>query len=668
MSDLRYRPEIDGLRAIAVIAVIAYHAGLRGFDGGFIGVDVFFVISGFLITQIIFKEHNSRGFSYLRFFERRARRLMPALFLVIVSALPFALLWMTPGELKIFGQSIGYTVLFVANLGLESEAGYFTDRADLYPFLHTWSLSVEEQFYLLFPTLLIFLSKMGNAKRWAILTAIWVLSFGLAEYRSEAAPNENFYFLTTRAWELLTGCLLAIAMGNRAPANIPGTLASLIGVALLVAGFVVFDDTTRHPSAWTLLPVVGTALIILGAHGASPVARALSLRPLVVIGLVSYPAYLWHQPLFAFARIRLGDLLPVWSSIALSFLAFVLAWLTWRLVEIPVRRGVGFSRAQVFAATGTLTACVVVTALILDGTDGLPTRFDARVATIAALDRDLPPLQEECHSTPRRTVPAAEACVYGASQTPTFAIWGDSHAMIMAEAFGTALEPHGLGVVDFTYRSCTPVLADLGPTTHEMCREYNRSVLERIIDDPAIRTVVLHARWPLVVEARPFDNGAGGIEGGLRVAVDTTESVLGHDSDTQAERLLAGLGEVVATLKSTGKDVVLFSGVPEAGWSLPDHMARRIILGTDTAEVSYARRVWDERNTRALSVLVETANRHAAFLFDPSDVVCGTGPDCVLSLGGLPKYFDDDHLTRDAASRVAAVLVQHLVGSGLLRH
>ncbi len=211
MSQTPYRPEIDGLRAIAVLPVILYHAGITGFEGGFIGVDVFFVISGYLITRIILADHAAGGFSYRTFYERRARRLMPALFLVIAASIPFAVLWMTPQQFWDYGQSIGYTVVFVANIGLEGETGYFAPRADLFPFLHTWSLSVEEQFYLIFPLLLILSLRLPRGVRMAGFLCIACASLALAQLRSETAPSANFYFLTTRAWELLAGALLAMA-------------------------------------------------------------------------------------------------------------------------------------------------------------------------------------------------------------------------------------------------------------------------------------------------------------------------------------------------------------------------------------------------------------------------------------------------------------------------
>ncbi len=661
-TPLPYRSEVDGLRAVAVLPVILFHAGAPGFAGGYIGVDVFFVISGYLITSIILRDHAADRFSFKTFYERRARRLLPALYLVIAATLPFAFLWMTPYEFKIYGQSIGYTALFVANIGLESETGYFHDRADLYPFLHTWSLSVEEQFYIIFPLLLLWLMRWRSWVAPLVLSLIFVGSLALSEIRSETLTRPNFYYLTTRAWELLAGCGVALWLQKTSLKEALALPVAGVGAALLAASYVIFDGTQPHPSLMTLLPVGGTALLLLGCNGTDLVSRALSWRPLVFVGLISYPAYLWHQPLFAFARIRSGDQIALGGALALSLAALGLAFLTWKYLETPVRRGVVLPlRKNVFRFFGAATASIVAVALVLDQTEGVPQRFGPEVARIAPMANNLPPYEARCQSRPNHIIAPENACLHGDTSAPRVAIWGDSHAMVMAGPLGTALADRGLGLVDFTFRSCTPVTTDIGATTEDACLDYNRLILDHILASPEIDLVVLHGRWPALVAGGVFDNGAGGIAGGGRSA--TPRDSVGEE---RLGTVRSAISDVVSSLLQGGKEVVVLSGIPEAGWDVPGKMVRDHILGMRNGPLVYPRAAWDAYNSNGLGILQSIAATSGILLVDPSDTVCGPGPECQVERDGLPQYFDDDHLTQAAAARVAEGAVEAISAAGLL--
>lgn len=299
---MNYRREIDGLRAIAVLPVIFLHAGFSVFSGGYVGVDIFFVISGYLITSILIGELEHGNFSIDRFYERRARRILPALFVVMLACLPFAYMWMLPTQLKDFAHSLISVVLFVSYFYFISQVDYFAPSAELQPLLHTWSLAVEEQYYLLFPILLVVLWRFGRQRVFWSIVVIAVLSLLLAEWGYRNKPSENFYFAPTRAWELLAGSICSFMTVGKAQRS--SNVLSALGFAMIVFAIFGYDATTPFPSVYALLPVVGTALIILFAAEGTWVARLLSLRMFVGIGLISYSAYLWHQPLFAFARLR----------------------------------------------------------------------------------------------------------------------------------------------------------------------------------------------------------------------------------------------------------------------------------------------------------------------------------------------------------------------------
>ena len=373
---VNYRKEIDGLRALAVIPVILFHGGFEWLSGGYIGVDIFFVISGYLITSIILKEKEAGTFSLARFYERRARRILPALFFILLVCLPFAWFWLLPHQLEDFGKSIVAVALFGSNILFWKESDYFATDAELLPLLHTWSLAVEEQFYMIFPLIMILFWMLG--KRWlvAIISLIALFSLGLTEWGWRHFPEANFYLIPTRAWELMIGALLAFYLSHyEQPKGIISHLGSLTGFVLIVSAIFFLDKSMPFPSFYALAPTIGTALIILFATPETLIHRLLSLKFIVGIGLVSYSAYLWHQPLFAFARIRSIDEPSLWLISVLSITALVLAYLSWRFIEQPFRNKHRFTRKQIFTSSviSSLMFIGVGTALIVS--DGAMFRF-----------------------------------------------------------------------------------------------------------------------------------------------------------------------------------------------------------------------------------------------------------------------------------------------------
>ena len=310
---LTYRPEIDGLRAIAVGAVILYHAqitilGHQPFKGGFIGVDIFFLISGYLITSIILKELVTRGsFSFKHFYERRIRRILPALLFVMLVSLPFAWMYLLPSSFIDFSKSILYSLGFSSNYYFwYSGHQYGAESGFLKPFLHTWSLSVEEQFYILFPIVLLIVFKYFYKYLIHILILGFIISLGLADWGSRNHPSLNFYLLPTRAWELLAGSILAyfeITLGHRSKNKILNLILPSIGLILIGYSILFFNDKMFHPSFYTLSPIIGVCLIIWFSHKDELITKILSLKLFVGIGLISYSLYLWHYPIFAFARL-----------------------------------------------------------------------------------------------------------------------------------------------------------------------------------------------------------------------------------------------------------------------------------------------------------------------------------------------------------------------------
>lgn len=370
---MKNRPEIDGLRAIAVVPVILDHAKFSVFSGGYVGVDIFFVISGFLISSIIYSEALAGSFSILRFYERRVRRIFPALLVVILASFPAAHFLMLPDPYENFSQSVIATLLFSNNVLLTVTSGYWALASDFKPLLHTWSLGVEEQFYVAYPILVILIFKFWKRAFPAVLVLGVAVSFLASVLLSPSQPNASFYLLHTRAWELLLGAIAAYYMPEQISRR-NGSILSAVGLALILIAIFGFNEKIAYPYYYAALPCVGTALILLYSDDKIGVGRLLALKPFVGIGLISYSAYLWHQPLFAFARIRSIQEPSPWLYAFLVVVTLLLAYLTWRYVEQPFRNKTLFSRQRVFAYSSVISIGLIAFSFWVYKLSGLPER------------------------------------------------------------------------------------------------------------------------------------------------------------------------------------------------------------------------------------------------------------------------------------------------------
>ncbi|MSU89090.1 acyltransferase family protein [Rhodobacteraceae bacterium 2CG4] len=481
---MNHRPDIDGLRAVAVLPVILFHAGFSWAAGGFVGVDVFFVISGYLITRLLLQDLAQGRYSLTRFYERRARRILPALLFVTAATVPLMMQVMTPEELEDHFAAVIATAAFASNLWFWQEAGYFAARAEELPLLHTWSLAIEEQFYVLFPLLLAALWRLGPRRTGLALGGLLLLSFAIAA-GGVGGSEARFYLLPARAWELLAGALCAL-WHHRYGARADGRRAAL-GLLAITVSIAISHPGLAWPSQYTLLPVGGTALLLLHAEGTAA-GRLLSARPLVGIGLISYSAYLWHQPLLA--ALRLSDARPPSEAmlLAAAALALLLGWATWRLVEQPFRRRRGGDPAPpVRAAAAALAVTALAAGIAAPQVDRL-SRFP-RQPDFGWEDAVR---QYDCMLQEKNETTHADVCY----APPSVLLWGDSHAAALYPGLRAAAARRGLPVTQLTQAGCPPLL-DLDPAIlnhRPNCNAVNARILEHVRQTP-YRLIVLHAGW-----------------------------------------------------------------------------------------------------------------------------------------------------------------------------
>lgn len=638
-----YRAEIDGLRAVAVIPVILFHAGFSLFSGGFVGVDVFFVISGYLITSILVAELAQEKFSIVAFYERRARRILPALFFVMAVCLPFAWMWLIPSEIKHLSDSIMAVIAFSSNILFWQTSGYFETAVELKPLLHTWSLAVEEQYYLLFPIFLMLTWRLGR-RPIVLLTLLLVIgSFALAQFGSGFKPVATFYLLPTRGWELGLGALAAFytaAKDKPVPSQAQAQCFSLIGLSLIAFSIVVYDKNTPFPSVYTLAPTIGTVLVILFANPSTFTGKILSVRPMVMIGLISYSAYLWHQPLFALARQRSYHEPHIAVFAGLALMSVTLGYLTWRFVEAPFRNRRQFGRKAIFALSGAGMTVFFAIGLAGNLTDGFRQRdkwqgMDHIFETQAQRGSG----EKYCKAHAVASPLGPLVCVIGdTTKQPEGVMWGDSLAGSLMHGMHHELKRDGRAFYFVSGDGCIPVEGAWRVVRREefgCTEERNRAFRAAFARESSLRTLVWVGAFSGLVARKPH---ADFVLDGAPV-----------DPELAKLRIVAMLEQFAAA----GKKVIL---VGETPW-FPHH-------STDYAIRRYAATGGDEAATiqrlaRSAAVgylnqadLLRSARAHAAVV-DGVELVCDARHCATHDANNRLLYIDNGHISHLASERLA---------------
>ncbi|MGO7089505.1 acyltransferase family protein [Rhizobium leguminosarum] len=645
----RFRQDINALRAIAVVAVVLYHFRVPFFQGGFVGVDVFFVISGYLMTQVIYRRQIKGDFSIAGFYASRVRRIVPALFATLAALLVIGLFVLTPLDYSRLARYGASAIGFYSNFVFAGESGYFADGTQSNWLLHTWSLSVEWQFYLLFPLLLIasFRWRRGAGNR-VLFLCLGLASLAFSIYETGVSKEHAFYLLPSRSWELLAGGLLFFA---------PSWVMRIrwlnaVGLVAILVSAVTYSDGLAYPGAWPLLPVAGAVAFMGGQKRSQWIAAA----PLQFLGNISYSLYLWHWPVYVGARYLEVPFTPITQTILIA-LSVAAAWVSYRLIEAPFRGGASHpvKAIQLYGCW----AVVMIASVVIIWTDGAPIRLPAETRQMIALNdttRTGWPFPESCGATMASLQSApGNFCATGQATDQKVLIWGDSHAEHLYPAVKSLVDDGKLPQVLWATRGgCLPVRGLSRFDADYLCNGLSDLFFQRALE-PDVKSVIVASLWMNYVFNVSYYYGYE-FEKRSPIVCRGAECGRFRNPDEALafvqDRMMKDIGE----LTSRGKHVYLMLPVPAYRVSVPEHMLKNQMLGALgplslklTDHVAYTQPI--------RSLLMDVAAKTGAILLDPADVLC-PGGDCIYEENGVSIYRDAHHLTPVGVDLLKPLLMQ----------
>ncbi len=647
-----YRPEIDGLRALAVMCVFLFHLGVTFADGGYVGVDIFFVISGYLITNIIYKELNGASFSIGDFYERRVRRLAPSLIFILTGTIIAGLLYLHPDDLIALSKSVIGTSLFASNILFYRQSVYFDTASELKPLLHTWSLSVEEQFYLIFPLIMVFLYKFYKKNLPITIACLTVCSFIICIWSEKYAPAFGFFLPFTRSWEFLIGSLIALrffpVVKNQ---NVNQGLAGF-GLALIMFSVIIYTNKTPFPGIAALAPVAGSTLLIYCANGTF-VGRILSMRPIVYIGLISYPLYLVHWPIIVIIKYvsidtNLESLTPVQTTIAIVSSLLISSFML-HFVERPFRNKLQWKKSKIFAVALAAFISIIGVSTVFIITKGLDYRLSQSDRLAYNLDDQILDFQANPCLIRDGQLPKAAHCMLGVQNSAlpvTAAFWGDSQAAHLAPAIDAAGKISHTKVKQYTKAGCGPILARAFAPADDMlaqCATFNESVLADIRKQPDINILFVASQWESYVN-------------GERLALSSNTS---PDLDGSRKLLVATLIRLSEEMQDRGGRLVVISPTPIPRLDVNVCLRAAQFNYSTLERCEFYSAAQSRRNAASFeNVVIQPALKGEAVfsIIDLFDLFCNDHI-CRALDGGGPLLMDDVHLSSRGASRVIPKLV-----------
>jgi peptidoglycan/LPS O-acetylase OafA/YrhL len=636
----QYRPEIDGLRAIAVAGVLLYHFGL-GLPGGYVGVDVFFVISGFLITRLIIDQQSRNSFTLAEFWVRRLRRLFPALASMLVVTSVAAYLWFLPGDFQQYSESLSAQSALVSNVFFWMKAGYFDTTAEVKPLLHTWSLAVEEQFYLLFP--LLFLIHRGpDRTRRLLIQAIAIIagsSFLLSVYGSYNHPSAAFYLLPARAWELALGALLCLTGPGRDTGPAIHRSAAWLGLCAMMFAFLFYSKTTRFPGVSALLPCGGAALVIWGTtEDEGLAAKALSLRPLVFVGLISYPLYLWHWPLIVFwTYLQPRPELTLLNKIALVLVSFLAASASYYLVEAPIRRRRTFKSNSLLVSSSLATMLVLVgLAVTVHVQEGMPSRLPPGCLQLALPEVDRLFLRQTSVEDLRHDrVVALGTSSASAGRHVDVLLWGDSHASSIAALIDELARERGMSAAMISHPSTAPLLDFWRTYPYALhggeAREFASRTIE-YVRNHTVSHVVVAGAWASYA-SDVGDEGDGGNAAAIPGGAGT---------------LAVQLKRTVQAIQAAGADVWVVRDLPGVGLDVPRALSRVCISKGDLASLNPPAHPHNSRDDEA-NAAIDSLRSPGVHTVEPLPIFLDGSDRLELERDSHPLFQDGTHFTTRGA-------------------
>lgn len=640
-TNFSYRKDIDGLRALAILPVLFFHAGL-GFTGGYVGVDVFFVISGYLITKIIAREIQAGTFTYRRFWERRIRRIFPAAFSVTLTTFVIGLLIFLPPEVRSLSKAALSQVLMGANFYFWQQDGYFAGPSELEPYLQMWSLAVEEQFYLILPFLLTFLLKRGARNTVIWLTIIATASFAWSCYGVFNNQAATFFLLPSRAWELLSGSLLAFLPSRKNTSGATQHLTATLGLGLILGPVFFFDKTTLFPGPSALLPCLGTLFLIRAHEDASSwVKPILTSKYFVRIGKISFSLYLWHWPLLVFSRHwSLGEP-PTTTRLILFFLSFAIAILSWRFIEQPFRDRKWLAhRPVLFRKFIQITIGSALVFTVVYKLDGFPQRFDGNHARYVNVVIERPKVPSTDLSTGKFPLVLED----NNNPKAPILLWGDSHAKCLIESLAVHCRKYQINCF-YAAKGATPPLleANFYPQDQTVA-PFNDQVLE-LIDQEGIKTVVLAARWTRYLKQGELSR---------QTSLTDRNSAYRHPDLVLEDTLRL----TINALEKRNIRVFVVRQAPLQDRNPASALWISSIRNLPTEKLGIAIEEHSKHQARANHAIDKAAEDTSAAVLDPLTLLSMENGHTRVELDHEIFYFDENHLSKAGAKFVSALFTE----------